>query len=210
MGRYYRSAHQFFISNRIFFNHESPRRSLKFVTGKIVKGLVDLIQGKISCLELGNIYTERDFGFAPDYIEAMWQILQFETSLDWVIGTGESHSIKEFIQEACAYLGVGIAWEGLSIDEVATLTSVPPRFVEKLYMGQQILRINPDLFRPVEICPSRAEAKKAKELLGWSPKVTFQEMVKILVDAALIKNGLDPMGEGASILHSRYPYIEGF
>jgi GDPmannose 4,6-dehydratase len=149
-----------FAVNGILFNHESPRRGETFVTRKITRALARIKFGLEEKLFLGNLEAKRDWGFAPEYVEAMWLMLQQEEPEDFVIATGESHSVKEFLEEAFNYLDLD--WE---------------RYV----------KIDPRYFRPTEVESLRGDASKAKNKLGWEPKVTFKELVHMMVDAD-IKN----------------------
>ncbi len=172
----YREAYGIFASNGILFNHESPRRGETFVTRKITRALAHIKLGKQSKLYLGNLDARRDWGFAPEYVECMWRILQNDRPDDFVIGTGETHSVREFLKEAFAYAGVD-----------------PDKHVE----------IDPKYFRPTEVDCLLADAGKARKVLGWEPKVTFRELVRIMVDFDLRLHGIDPPGEGIKALSER-------
>ncbi|MDT7889303.1 MAG: GDP-mannose 4,6-dehydratase [Desulfurococcales archaeon] len=174
----YREAYGIFASNGILFNHESPRRGETFVTRKITRGVARILAKKQDYLYLGNIESRRDWGYTPEYVEAMWKILQLDKPVDLVIGTGESHSVREFIEEAFAY--VDLNWE---------------RYV----------RIDPRYFRPLDVEELVADARKAKALIGWEPKIRFKELVKIMVDADLKAQGLEPIGEGYEIIRKKFP-----
>jgi len=175
----YRDGYGLFASNGILFNHESPRRGEPFVTRKITRGLANIIAGKEKCLYLGNLNAKRDWGFAPEYVEAMWKILQQHKPADFVIGTGESHSVKEFVQAAFDYAGLN--WK-------------------------KYVKIDSRYFRPTEVENLIADTTKARKALGWKPKVTFAELAKIMVDADMRKEGLEPIGEGDSILKEKFPH----
>jgi GDPmannose 4,6-dehydratase len=174
----YREAYGIFASNGILFNHESPRRGETFVTRKITRGVARILAKKQDYIYLGNIESRRDWGYTPEYVEAMWKILQLDKPVDLVIGTGESHSVREFIEEAFAY--VDLNWE---------------RYV----------RIDPRYFRPLDVEELVADARKAKALIGWEPKIRFKELVKIMVDADLKAQGLEPIGEGYEIIRKKFP-----
>ncbi len=174
----YREAYGIFASNGILFNHESPRRGETFLTRKVTRGIAKILGGKEKVLYLGNLKAVRDWGFAPEYVEAMWKILQEERPADFVIGTGEAHSVEEFVNEAFSYAG-------LAPDEHVK--------IDKRY------------FRPTETAKLVADASRAKRRLGWSPKIRFKELVKIMVDADLRREGLEPIGEGDSILRKAFP-----
>lgn len=173
IARNYREGYQMFASNGILFNHESPRRGETFVTRKITRALAAIRAGKQEKLYLGNLDARRDWGYAPEYVEAMHQILQQDASDDFVIGTGEAHSIREFLTEAFGY--VDMDWK---------------EFVE----------IDPRYFRPTEVDFLLADAAKAREKLGWEPHIHFKQLVRIMVDADLELFGLDSPGEGRQIL----------
>jgi GDPmannose 4,6-dehydratase len=152
----YREAYNLFACNGILFNHESPRRGETFVSRKITRGVARIKVGLEKILYLGNLEARRDWGYAPEYVEAMWRMLQQGTPEDFVIATGETHSVREFVQEAFSY--VGLAWE----DHV---------------------RIDPHYFRPTEVDLLVGDASKAKRILDWAPKVRFKELVRLMVDA---------------------------
>jgi GDPmannose 4,6-dehydratase len=158
MVRNYREAYGLYAVNGILFNHESPRRGETFVTRKITRALARIKLGLQPKLYLGNLEARRDWGYAPDFIEAMWLMLQQDTMEDYVIATGESHSVREFLEEACSYLDLD--WR---------------EFVE----------IDPRYFRPTEVDALLGDAGKARQLLGWQPRVSFKELVRIMVDADL-------------------------
>ena len=172
----YREAYGMFASNGILFNHESPRRGETFVTRKITRAIARIKAGKQKELFLGNLDARRDWGFAYEYVQAMWRILQHDRGDDFVIGTGQSNSVKEFLEEAFAY--AGLDWK-------------------------EYVKIDPKYFRPTEVENLIADASKAKRLLGWEPKVTFKELVRIMVDADLEDAGLPTPGEGRKILAAK-------
>jgi len=174
----YREAYGLFACNGILFNHESPRRGETFVTRKITKGIAYILLRKQNHLYLGNLEAERDWGYAPEYVEFMWRMLQNEEPEDFVIGTGEVHSVKEFVQEAFSY--VGLDWE-------------------------KYIKVDSRLFRPTDVDRLVADPTKAKEKLGWSPRITFKNLVKIMIDADMRAVGLEPIGEGDRILEERFP-----
>jgi len=169
----YREAYDLFACNGILFNHESPRRGETFVTRKITRGLANIIAKKEKKIYLGNIEAKRDWGYAPEFVEAMWLMLQQDEPDDFVIGTGETHSVKEFLEEAFAYLDLD--WK-------------------------EYIEIDPIYFRPTEVENLRADFSKAKSILNWSPKISFKDLVKIMVDFDLELIGLPSPGEGKRIL----------
>ncbi|XP_058125627.1 GDP-mannose 4,6 dehydratase [Anopheles ziemanni] len=176
----YREAYDMFACNGILFNHESPRRGENFVTRKITRSVAKISLGQQECLELGNLDSKRDWGHAKDYVEAMWLMMQQEKPEDFVIATGETHSVREFVEKAFQYIGREIEWRGTGVDEVG---------VEKGTDTVRV-RINSKFFRPTEVDLLLGDASKAKAQLGWSPKVTFQELIKDMMaaDIQLMKN----------------------
>jgi len=195
----YREAYNIFACNGILFNHESPRRGETFVTRKITRALAHILSGKQKKLYLGNLYARRDWGFAPEYVEAMWLMLQQENPEDYVIGTGESHTVKEFVNTAFEYAGIELEWKGEKIDEKGIVKSVDKRWEHVLKPGQVIIEIDPRYFRPTEVEFLQADITKAREKLGWEPRTTFEELVKIMVDYDMRLVGLEPIGEGIKI-----------
>lgn len=173
MMRNYREGYNLFACNGILFNHESPRRGETFVTRKITRGIAAILAGKQDYLYLGNLAARRDWGYAPEYVTCMWQMLQQEEPDDYVLGTGESHSVREFVERAFAY--VGLDW-------------------------QEYVKIDPRYFRPTDVEELVAEATKARKQLQWNPKVGFEELVKIMLDADMRAQGLEPIGEGDELV----------
>jgi len=169
----YREAYDLFACNGILFNHESPRRGETFVTRKITMAASKIKLGLQKKIILGNIDSKRDWGYAPEYVEAMWMMLQRDTPEDYVISTGETHSVREFIEHTFNFLDINIEWQGVGIDEVG----VNPD------NGKVIVEINPRYFRPTEVDVLIGDNKKAKEELGWKPKVKFEELVEIMVES---------------------------
>ena len=169
----YREGYGIFACNGILFNHESPRRGETFVTRKITRAIAHILAKKEQYLYLGDLEAKRDWGYAPEYVEAMWVMLQQDAPDDFVIGTGECHSVKEFLEEAFRY--VGLDW-------------------------QEHVRIDLRYFRPTEAELLLADSAKARKKLGWEPKVTFKELIKIMVDADMEAIGLKCRGEGKAIL----------
>jgi GDPmannose 4,6-dehydratase len=171
----YRERYGIFACNGILFNHESPRRGETFVTRKITRAIARILARKQKYLYLGNLEAKRDWGYSPEYVAAMWLMLQQEEPDDLIIGTGEAHSVKEFLHEAFAY--AGLDWE-------------------------KHVRIDKRYFRPTETEVLIADSAKAKQKLKWRPKVTFSELVRIMVDADIESLGLESPGEGRAILSS--------
>ncbi len=174
----YREAYDLYSVSGILFNHESPRRTETFVTRKITRGIAKIVSGKQDCLYLGNLEPKRDWGYAPEYVWAMWKMLQLEGPDNFVIGTGDTHSVREFLEEAFGY--VGLDWE-------------------------DYVKIDEKYFRPTEVEQLRADASRAKRVLGWEPRLSFRELVRVMVDADFRREGLSPVGEGDRILECRFP-----
>lgn len=166
-----------YAANGILFNHESPRRGETFVTRKITRGLAAICAGKEKKLFMGNLEARRDWGYAPDYVAAMWKILQHERPDDFVIGTGEAHTIQEFLEEAFGYLNLD--W-------------------------REYVEIDARYFRPTEVNYLLGDCSKAKKELGWEPRVLFKDLVRIMVDADLELLGLNSPGEGRKLLERHH------
>ena len=164
----YRESYGLHASSGILFNHESPRRGETFVTRKITRGLSSISTGQQDILYLGNLNAKRDWGHAKDFVEAMWLMLQQDEPDDYVIATEEQHSVREFVEVAASYFGMNIVWEGDGLDEVGYDT----------HSGKQIIGVNPKYFRPAEVETLLGDATKAKKNLGWSPKITFNQLVE--------------------------------
>lgn len=169
----YREAYNIFAVNGILFNHESPRRGETFVTRKITRAVAKIHLGEQEFVELGNLDSTRDWGHAKDYVEAMWAMLQQEKPDDFVISTGEGHTVREFVEAAFKHIGKEICWEGSGLEEIGK---------EK---GTQTIRVkvNPKFFRPADVDFLLGDCSKAKTVLGWKPKITFQELVEEMVDS---------------------------
>ncbi len=173
LARTYRDAYGIHISNGILFNHESPFRGEDFVTRKITKAVVAIEAGKQHELVLGNLDSVRDWGHARDYIEGMWLMLQQEAPDDYVLATGVAHTVREFVEAAFLQIGVSIGWEGYGTGEVGRC----------LKTGNNLVHIDPSLFRPKEVNYLLGDAAKAKEKLDWSARITFDVLVKDMVDS---------------------------
>ncbi|MDQ7032891.1 MAG: GDP-mannose 4,6-dehydratase [Desulfonauticus sp.] len=199
----YREAYNIFACNGILFNHESPRRGETFVTRKITRALANILSGRQKKLYLGNLYAKRDWGYAPEYVEMMWLMLQQESPEDYVVGTGENHSIKEFLVKAFEYVGVELEFQGKGIEEKAVIKSVAKKWEHVLKTGQEILEIDPRYFRPTEVEDLLADISKARRKLGWTPRTTFEELVMIMVDYDLLQNGLEAPGKGIEVSKAR-------
>ena len=164
----YREAYGMHCSSGILFNHESERRGETFVTRKITRGLSRISVGMEKLLRLGNIHAKRDWGHARDYVEAMWLMLQQDEPDDYVIATGEQYSVKDFVNEAAPYFGFKLEWMGEGEDEVALDWNTK----------KTVIAINSRYFRPAEVDSLLGDATKAKEVLGWEPKITFKELIE--------------------------------
>lgn len=175
--RNYREGYNIFACNGILFNHESPRRGETFVTRKITRAIAAILKGQQDKLYLGNLDAKRDWGYAPEFVQAMWLMLQQDKAEDFVLGTGESHSVRDFLDESFGY--IGLDWH---------------KYVE----------IDPKYFRPTEVDYLLADATKAKQKLDWQPEVKFHELVRIMVDADLQLYELPFPGEGKRILEERF------
>jgi GDPmannose 4,6-dehydratase len=179
----YREAYNIFACNGILFNHESPLRGETFVTRKITRAIAQIALGLQDKLFMGNINSQRDWGHAKDYVEAMWLILQQDTPDDYVISTGVTTSVREFIRMAFSEIEVEIDFKGEGINEVGFIKSCSSKY--NLKPGQEVLAIDPAYFRPTEVDLLIGDNTKAKEKLGWSPKYTLTELVKEMVAADL-------------------------
>ncbi|MEB4870872.1 MULTISPECIES: GDP-mannose 4,6-dehydratase [Priestia] len=174
----YRESYNMFAVNGILFNHESERRGETFVTRKITLAASRIAQGKQQKLTLGNLDSLRDWGYAKDYVECMWLILQHDKPEDFVIATGEMHSVREFVQLAFKHTGIEIEWSGEGLEEKGTNKAT----------GEVIVEIDPKFFRPAEVDQLLGDPTKAKTLLKWNPtKTSFEELVRIMVEADMKK-----------------------
>jgi GDPmannose 4,6-dehydratase len=195
----YREGYNLFACNGILFNHESPRRGETFVTRKITRAVAAILAGKQDRLYLGNLDAKRDWGFAPEYVECQWRMLQLDSPEDFVIGTGESHTVREFVELAFLYAGIELEWKGKGTSERGLLRSASTA-AANLKPGTVLIDIDPRYFRPTEVDFLLADPSRAKRVLGWEPKITFRELVKIMTDADLELAGLEPPREGEKIL----------
>lgn len=169
----YRESYGLFACSGILFNHESPLRGLEFVTRKITHGLARMKHGEQEKLILGNLNAKRDWGFAPEYVEAMWLMLQQAEPDDYVIATGETHTIREFIELAFHYAGIQIVWQGKDAEEKGLDRKT----------GKILVEVSPDFFRPAEVDLLFGNYRKAAEKLGWKPRTMFPDLVRIMVEA---------------------------
>lgn len=172
----YREAYNIFASNGILFNHESPRRGETFVTRKITRAISRIILGKQDKLVLGNLDSKRDWGYAPEYCEGMWRILQHNTAEDFVLATNETHTIREFCELTCKEVGTDLTWEGGAENEKGIDQN-----------GKVIIEVSPSYYRPTEVDLLIGDYTKAKTKLGWEPKVKFEELIKIMIQSDLEK-----------------------
>ena len=189
-----------FACNGILFNHESPRRGEIFVTRKITRALAHILAGDQKHLYLGNLDAKRDWGFAPEYVEMMWLMLQQDTADDYVVGTGKTHSVRDFINVALDYLGIELEWKGEGTKETGVVKSVDKKWKSALQPGQTIILIDPKYFRPTEVDILCADISKAREKLQWEPKVSFKDLVRLMIDHDFEKLKLPSPGLGKKIL----------
>jgi len=169
----YRESYGMFASNGILFNHESERRGETFVTRKITEGLSRIRLGSEEKLYLGNLDAKRDWGHAKDYVEGMWRILQHREPDDFILATNESHSVREFVEEAGKTLGMNIVWKGKGLKEKGIDTKT----------GKTIIEIDSKYFRPAEVDVLQGDYSKAKKKLGWKPKIKFKELVRLMTES---------------------------
>lgn len=181
----YREAYGLYACNGILFNHESPRRGETFVTRKITRGLANMAQGLESCLFMGNIDALRDWGHAYDYVRMQWSMLQQDAPEDFVIATGQQHSVRDFIHWSAEELGVTIEFSGDGVEEIATVVQVSGDKAPALKEGDVILRIDPRYFRPAEVETLLGDPTKAREKLGWVPEISAREMCAEMIEADL-------------------------
>lgn len=175
----YREAYGIYACNGILFNHESPKRGETFVTRKVTRAIANIALGNQSCLYIGNLDAKRDWGHAKDYVEMQWLMLQQPTPEDYVIATGEQHSVREFIETACREVGVSLSWEGSGSSEKGVVVGIDGTD-ESLcsgLLGQTIVRVDTRYYRPAEVESLLGDSTKAKEQLGWSPRISFSELV---------------------------------
>ena len=201
----YRNGYNMFACNGILFNHESPRRGETFVTRKITRAVANIVAGKQKKLYLGNLEARRDWGFAPEYVVCQWLMLQQDNPSDYVIGTGESHTVREFVELSFKHVGVELEWKGRGVDEKGIVRSFTSNLQHPtaINIGDILIEIDPRYFRPTEVDFLRADITKAQKILGWTPKVMFEELVKIMVDSDMRLAGLKPLGESEKILRQK-------
>ena len=173
--RNYRNSYNLFAVSGILFNHESPLRGNEFVTKKIIKGLIKIINNEIKFIELGNIYSKRDWGYAKEYVVQMWKMMQLKKPEDFVIATGKTYSIKDFINESAKYLNLDVKWTGKG-NNTKLLNNKN---------NKVIIKINKKLFRPSEVNYTKGNINKAKKIIKWKPKISFKMLIKIMIDDEL-------------------------
>ncbi len=201
----YREAYDIFASNGILFNHESPRRGETFVTRKITRAVSRISAGLQERVQLGNLDAKRDWGYAPEYCEGMWRILNHKNAEDFVLATGETHTVKEFAESAFNELGIELSWKGKGADEKGFIKKIDwdkgkallskgglkeeykYSFSKELKKGQMVIAVDPDYYRPTEVDLLIGNPVKAKKVLGWKAKTTFNQLVKIMIKADLEK-----------------------
>jgi GDPmannose 4,6-dehydratase len=171
----YREAYGMHASNGILFNHESPIRGETFVTRKITRAVAAIHHGKQDCLYLGNLDSLRDWGHARDYVEGMWRILQQDVADDYVLATGEMHTVREFVEKSFAHVGVTIEWSGTGVDEVGRCSAT----------GRELVKVDPRYFRPTEVDLLLGDPSKAREKLGWKHSTPFAELVRDMMESDL-------------------------
>jgi GDPmannose 4,6-dehydratase len=169
----FREAYGLFAANGILFNHESPRRGENFVTRKITRAVAEIAAGRRDWVSLGNLEARRDWGFAGDFVESMWLILQHDRPDDWVVGTGEEHSVREFCELAFSHAGIDLEWKGSGLEEIG---------VDRATGAKRVV-VNPRYFRPAEVDRLLADSSKARRELSWQPRVGFRDLVRMMVDA---------------------------
>ncbi len=177
-----REAYGLYAVNGILFNHESPRRGENFVTRKITRGVAGIVAGRIASFALGNLEARRDWGFAGDYVEAMWLMLQQDEPEDFVIGTGETHSVREFAEAAFATVGITLRWEGQGLEERGLDAAT----------GRTLITVDPAYLRPAEVDNLQADPRRARQRLKWQPRVGFAELVRLMVHHDLQAAGVAP------------------
>lgn len=175
--RTYREAYKLYMSNGILFNHESEVRGPEFVTRKITRAVARIHNGSMDPVILGNLSAVKDWGYAKDYVEGMWKMLQTDSPDDFVLGTGEAHTVREFAELAFAAIGIGIEWKGSGVNEIGVDQS-----------GKTVVKVSREFFRPLESDNYRADYSKVAEKLGWKPKTTFSELVRLMVESDIKKN----------------------
>ena len=187
----YREAYDMFACNGILFNHESPRRGNTFVTKKITRAIAQMVVGNGAKLTLGNLDAKRDWGYAPEFCEGMWRILQNETADDFVLATGETHSVREFVEEVLRNIGIQLSWSGEAENETGWIARIDPSILSDKFginappirEGDVIIGIDPNYYRPTEVECLIGDAAKAENVLGWKAQTKFKELARIMIEA---------------------------
>ena len=174
----YREAYKMFACNGILFNHESPRRGFNFVTRKITIGIANILKGKQECITLGNLDSRRDWGHAKDYVKCMWLMLQQDSPDDYVCSTGETHTVREFVEKSFKHVGITIEWKGTGISEVG---------IDK-DTGKELVKVSEQYFRPTEVDLLLGDSTYAYKKLGWKAQVKFDDLIKEMVDSDIKNN----------------------
>ena len=203
----YREAYNMFCCSGILFNHESERRGETFVTRKITLAAARIAQGKQDKLYLGNLDSLRDWGYAKDYVECMWLILQHETPEDFVIATGVQHTVREFATLAFKYVGIELRWEGEGVNERGIVASINENanVNANIKIGDEIVAVSEDFYRPTDVVNLWGDPTKAKNELGWNPsKTSFEELVKIMVDSDMAKVTVERASEKVKMNLAEY------
>ncbi len=189
----YREAYDLYACNGILFNHESPRRGETFVTRKITMAIAKIINGSQDTLVLGNLDSKRDWGYAPEYCEGMWRIMQQDKAEDFVLATGETHTIREFCEKAFSFVGIELEWVGKGTNEIGKIKSIDKNNSHiknsELKIGKTLIEISPRYYRPTEVDILLGNTNKAKMMLGWEANTKFEELVKLMVYADVEKVG---------------------
>lgn len=201
----YREAYNIFACNGILFNHESPKRGETFVTRKITRAAARIAAGLQTNLSLGNLDAKRDWGYAPEYCEGMWRILQHKTAEDFVLATGETQTVREFVIHSFNHLGIELEWKGSGVDEKGIIKSIDFEkakslidynsnskhykfdFSSSLKSGQEVVTVNPNYYRPTEVDLLIGDPTKAEKLLGWKAKTKFEDLVQIMIKSDMDK-----------------------
>jgi len=200
----YREAYNMYACNGILFNHESPLRGETFVTRKITRALARIYLGLQDCLHLGNLDAKRDWGHARDYVQMQWLMLQQAEPEDYVIATGEQHSVRDFVDAAAKEIGIGLRWEGKGIDEIGIIDQIAAATdMQSMKVGDIIVRVDPRYFRPTEVETLLGDPTKAREKLGWVPKTTFSSLVIEMMRSDLVEARRDELckSEGFTVLN---------
>lgn len=185
----YRESYGIHASNGILFNHESPLRGETFVTRKVTRAVARIVLGLVDRLYLGNMDAKRDWGYAGDYVDAMWRIVQSDVADDWVVATGEMHTVREFVENAFSRVGVHLEWSGQGTDEVGRIAGIDPNgkaaTVGAVHTGDVVVAVDPRYFRPTEVDVLLGDPSKIRDTLGWKPQVGFDELVGMMVESDL-------------------------